>query len=155
MKFIIVVVITLTTTVLSAQPLRKSANTFDANNDFTVQPVKVMIGNAPGERQKRTGSTLTIIGGILFVGGVATLASADELYYNKSTSYVNGQQVTTEEGDPKALAGFVMVAGGAGMAIPGIIFWTKGTRRYKAYMAEHGTLSFNVHGTSGSVAYRF
>jgi len=61
---------------------------------------------------------------------------------------------TTTEGDPKAALGILMVTGGVGMTIPGIILWSKGSKKYKAYQAEQSA-SFNIKGAGVSLKYRF
>lgn len=87
----------------------------------------------PGYKQKKIGTTLTIGGAILLIGGVAMLSQADEYYYNSTTT--NG--TTTTSGDLSGGLGSVMVAGGLGMTIPGIILWSKGAKKLKAYKEEH------------------
>jgi hypothetical protein len=114
------------------------------SDDF---PYKVAM--PPGLRMRNTGRTLTIIGGAMLVGGIALLASADEPYYSAySTPYG-----THEEGDPKAAVGILMMLGGTGMAVPGIIFWSKGSKKYKRYLEREAALHFERGGVS--VALRF
>lgn len=99
----------------------------------------------PGLRMRNTGRTLTIIGSVLFVGGIAVYSSADEGYYSyQSTNY--GDE---ESGDPKAALGIVMITGGLGMTIPGIILWSKGAKKYNAYLREQSaSVKFNGRGLS-------
>ena len=104
----------------------------------------------PGLRMRNTGRTLTIIGGILFVSGIAMVATADDLYYE--TTYSSSG--TTTEGDPQGAFGVVMIAGGTGMIIPGVIFWNKGSKKYKAHLSEQGA-SIGVKGTGLALGYRF
>lgn len=82
----------------------------------------------PGYRMKKVGSTLTIAGAAMFVGGIIVISEADKTtYYNYNT----GQY---EYNDPKILLGSLMLVGGAGMMVPGIIFWAKGAKRYNRYL---------------------
>jgi hypothetical protein len=107
--------------------------------------------NAPGQRNIRTGKTLTIAGGILVVGGVALMATADEIYYS-STSTPNG---TVEEGDPQGGIGAVLTLGGVGMIIPGAILWSKGRKKYAAYKAASASLSLGVNKNGAGLRFRF
>lgn len=81
---------------------------------------------------RNTGQALTIIGGVLLVGGVAMAATADELFYNTTYSSSGSHS----EGDPQGAFGVVFAAAGTGMVIPGIIFWNKGAKRYKAHLSN-------------------
>lgn len=117
------------------------------------QPLSIP-GAIPGERMKKTGAVLTILGGAMLVGGIAVLSTADEMYYSTGTNSNTGSY---EEGDPKAAVGFLMIAAGAGMTVPGIIFWTKGSKRYKQYLIDHPQKAVSLHlgGASAGVTYRF
>ncbi len=82
----------------------------------------------PGYRMKKVGSTLTLAGAVMFVGGIIVISEADKTtYYNYNT----GQY---EYNDPKILLGSLMLVGGTGMMVPGIIFWAKGAKRYNRYL---------------------
>jgi hypothetical protein len=121
----------------------------------TISPLYLEVSDfhaveAPGLKMRRTGSTLTIFGAILFVGGVALASSADALYYNSTTT--NG--TTVEEGDPKGGIGVVMGAAGLGMMVPGIIFWSKGSKRFKRYQEEQKAL-VGLNGAGLSVRFKF
>ncbi len=90
----------------------------------------------PGYRMKKVGSTLTIAGAAMFLGGIIVISEADKTtYYNYST----GQY---EYNDPKIFLGSLMLVGGTGMMVPGIIFWAKGAKRYNRYLD-------NLQGTVG------
>jgi hypothetical protein len=109
-------------------------------------------GLLPGQRMRNTGRTLTILGTGLFVGGIVVLSNADETYYNTTYSS-NGSY---EEGDPQAAVGVLMMTGGAGMMIPGIIFWSKGARKYKVSLQEQSpNASLHVRGNGLAIRYRF
>ena len=86
----------------------------------------------PGLRMRNTGRTLTIAGSILLISGIAMMATADEIFY--TTTYSSSGSYS--EGDPQGAVGLILTAAGAGMAIPGIIFWDKGSKRYKAYLSN-------------------
>lgn len=84
----------------------------------------------PGYRMRKVGSTLTIAGAALFLGGIIVVSEADKTsYYNSST----GQQVYD---DPMFGAGSLMLVAGVGMMVPGIIFWSKGAKRYNQYLRD-------------------
>jgi hypothetical protein len=107
-------------------------------------------GDEPGVRMKRTGTALTIFGAILFVSGAALASQADALYYSSTTTSYG----TVEEGDPQGGLGVVMLAAGTGMMVPGIIFWSKGAKKYKRYQEEQN-VSLNVKGAGLSLRLKF
>jgi hypothetical protein len=119
----------------------------------TVRPEHIQVMPS-GLRMRNTGRTLTIIGGAMLIGGIAVFNNADETYY--STGY-NSSTGDYEEGDPQAALGAVMIAGGIGMVIPGVILWSKGSKKYKRYMEQHEdeSVSFNVNGNGAFLCYRF
>jgi hypothetical protein len=117
---------------------------------FTNQNVPDIYGDEPGQRMKRTGTALTIAGAVFFVGGLALVSQADALYYSSTTSN-NG---TVEQGDPKGGLGSVMVAAGVGMMVPGIIFWSKGAKKYRAYQ-EGQNVSISMKGAGLSLRLKF
>jgi len=106
--------------------------------------------NAPGLKMKRTGTTLTVVGGAMLVGGIVLVSNASALYYNSNTT--NG--TTTTSGDPRGGFGVVMIAAGVGMIVPGIIFMSKGSKRYKEYKEEQN-LSLGIRGAGLSLKYSF
>ena len=95
--------------------------------------------NPPGLKMMKVGKTLTIVGGILAISGVALIASADEMYYYSTTT----QNGTEEEGDPKFFFGVVALSGGLGMVIPGAILWSKGAKKFKAFQENKPTWFLN------------
>lgn len=107
----------------------------------------------PGLRMKKTGTTLTILGTAMIIGGVALVSSADDVYYSQTTS----QYGTYEEGDPKGALGAVMLVSGAGMTVTGIILWSKGAKKYRRHleMQEGATACLSLGGSGVSIAYRF
>jgi hypothetical protein len=109
-------------------------------------------GLLPGQRMRNTGRTLTILGAGLFVGGIVMVSNADEAYYN--TTY--NSSGSYEEGDPKGAVGVLMMTGGAGMMVPGIIFWSKGAKKYKSSLQENSqNASLRLRGNGVSIRYRF
>lgn len=147
--FFVVLAMTATSAVVNAQYYASSKK----NSSTVVSPVRLMQSNPinpPGLRMRNTGRTLTIIGSVMLVGGVIMAATADELYYettyNSSGSY--------SEGDPQGAIGIVMAVAGTGMAIPGIIFWNKGAKRYNQHLAEKRATA-SIKGAGLSLRYRF
>lgn len=107
--------------------------------------------NPPGLRMMKVGKALTLGGAALFTLGVIVMSSAD---YTTTTTNYNNLYGYNEEVDPQALIGAMMVVGGVGMVVPGIIFWSKGSKKYKAYkLQESGSVNINTHGIS--LRYRF
>lgn len=104
----------------------------------------------PGLRMRNTGRTLTILGGAMLIGGIIMASSADDLYYNSTYS----SSGSYSEGDPQGAVGVLMIAGGVGMAIPGIIFWTKGAKKYRSHL-ENERASINIKGTHLALLYQF
>ena len=118
---------------------------------FKLAPLPTEVpDNAPGARKVRIGRGMTIGGGILLIGGIALAANADSYSYNYTST--NGQ--VEESGDAKGALGVVMIAAGVGLTIPGIIIWSKGAKRLKAYKVENN-LTFDIRGTSGVLTYHF
>jgi hypothetical protein len=114
-----------------------------------VRRVAYKIAYPPGYRMRNTGRTLTLIGGAMLIGGIIVYSNADENYY----STVQTSSGTYTEGDPKAAVGVLMIGGGTGMAVPGIIFWTKGAKTFKRHMEKQAAFRFNGNGLS--LSYNF
>jgi hypothetical protein len=109
------------------------------------QPVPYKVSYPPGYRMRNTGRTLTIIGGAMLIGGIIVYNQADLAYdYYTQTDYKEQQ---------KAALGVLMIMGGTGMTVPGIIFWSKGSKKYKRHLEREA--AFNFQGTGISVSYRF
>ena len=120
-----------------------SINSF--NNSFK------LYRQEPGKRKIEIGRGLTIGGGVLLIAGIAMVSTADEYYYNYSSSTNGG---TTEEGDAKGAFGLLMTIGGTGMIIPGIIIWSKGAKQNKAYK-EKQNLSLGANRNGIGLRYSF
>lgn len=105
----------------------------------------------PGKRKIRIGRGLTIGGGVLLIAGIAMVSTADEYYYNYSSSSNGG---TVEEGDAKGAFGLLFTIGGVGMVIPGVIIWSKGAKQNKKYQDEK-RLSFGVGGNGAGLRFNF
>jgi len=114
-----------------------------------VERVAYKISRPPGLRMRNVGRTLTIIGGGMLIGGIIVYNNADQSYY---TTYQTSSGTYTE-GDEEAALGALMIVGGTGMAVPGIIFWSKGSKKYKRYLEREA--AFNIKGTGLSLSYRF
>ena len=120
-------------------------------NSLQVRPPKIQYDPKPsGLRMRNTGRTLTILGSIMLVGGVIMAASADELYYQSNYS----SSGSYSEGDPRGAFGVVLAVAGTGMAIPGIIFWNKGSKRYNKYLEEQRA-SLSIKGAGLALLYQF
>ncbi|MEO7991095.1 MAG: hypothetical protein ABI663_16215 [Chryseolinea sp.] len=156
-KMILVLVLSTMCTIIFAQSVssRVAFNYSYSENSVFLKHAEFGnydILNPPGLRMRNTGRTLTILGSALFVGGAIIFGSADEKYYNSTTTNYG----TTTEGDPKAAVGILMMVGGAGMAVPGIIFWSKGSKKYKSHLESEGqaaSIQFRSNGLS--LHYRF
>jgi hypothetical protein len=155
MKYVVFVLLLAATTALNAQQLAgNSASSLISPVIFKSRalPDPAVDFQYPGERMRNTGRVLTILGSALFVGGIGVYSSADSPGY----SYTSTNSGTYEEGDPKAALGILMIGGGAGMAIPGIIFWSKGSKRYKAaLLEEEPEASIHLRSNGLAIRYRF
>lgn len=103
-------------------------------------------------KRKNTGATLTVLGGVLFIVGVATLSNSS---YN--TTYNGGYTSTSTSGNPEAGAlAFLFGVGGLGAGIP---LWAVGAHQQRKYNAKLQSLSFRFHlnpqGKGLTLAYRF
>ena len=101
----------------------------------------------PGYRMKNVGGTLTLAGSFLVIGGLIFYSGSDKT----ATNY--GNKVI----DPEAILGTYMIVGGVGMIVPGVIFWAKGTKKYKRFLAEeaNSTASISMNGRGVRIVYRF
>ncbi|NJM25660.1 MAG: hypothetical protein HC859_09385, partial [Bacteroidia bacterium] len=102
----------------------------------------------PGERMKRWGSTMTMLGGGLIIGGIIVVANADP-DYNRYNSYYNTYDTT----DPKYVWGTIMIVYGVGLTVPGVILWTRGIKKYNEYYEQQRQLSFRMQGNGVSLKY--
>jgi hypothetical protein len=153
MKYVFVVLLLAITTGLSAQHLADNFSAVSYGPLNLQEPSAIHMKSVdylPGERMRNTGRTLTILGAGLFVGGIAVYSSADSPGYTK-TYTSNGSY---EQGDPKAAYGILMITGGAGMMVPGIIFWSKGSKKYKA-AAKGDVPVASVHLRRNGVGVRY
>ncbi len=101
----------------------------------------------PGFKMRRVGSTLTVAGAALFLGGIIVISGADKTsYYNSSTGLYDY--------DPQLGLGALMITGGVGMMVPGIIFWTKGAKKYNRYL-ENLEGSVTTNGTGLAINIKF
>jgi hypothetical protein len=109
------------------------------------------MGSAPmGLRMRNTGRILTICGGALAIAGIIVMNNADELHYTSTST----QYGTVEEGDPKGAIGVLMTVSGGSMMVPGIIFWSKGQKKYNRHL-EQQNVSLNAGASGVSIRYSF
>ncbi len=104
----------------------------------------------PGKKMMGVGKGLTF-GGIGLLGlGVMLLSTADYSAFDTNTNpgYYNS------EPDMQITLGATAVVGGIGMIIPGIIFWSKGSKKYKVYQLQQSG-SINFAPNEVSLRYRF
>lgn len=97
---------------------------------------------------RNVGRTLTIAGGAMLIGGIVIFNNADKTIYTYQTS-----AGTYNESDPKAALGALMIVGGIGMTVPGIILWSKGSRKFNRYLERETACVINSSGLS--LQYRF
>lgn len=119
-------------------------------------PMSVKKFSIPGEKKKKVGSVMTVLGGALFVGGIIVYASGDPNYESTTYNQTTGMYETTTV-DPKQVLGVFMCVVGTGVAVPGIIIWSKGIRQYNKYMREQEQSSFRlgVGGKGAVLSYKF
>jgi hypothetical protein len=103
-------------------------------------------------RRKNTGATLTVLGGVLFIVGFATLSNSS---YN--TTYNGSYSTTSTTGNPEAGAYALLFGmGGLGAGIP---LWAVGAHQQRKYNAKLEGLSFrfnvNPQGKGLALSYRF
>jgi len=103
----------------------------------------------PGLRMRNTGRALTLIGGAMMLGGLIVYNNRDDDYYGYTGS--GGSYYYTE--DENEIYGQALFGVGMGMAIPGIICWTKGAKKYKRHLERETALRLGVNGFS--LSYRF
>jgi hypothetical protein len=109
----------------------------------------------PGERMKKVGRTLTLLGGAMILGGISVYSSADKEVRTVTYTTSSGATYTQDEMDPKAALGILMIVGGVGMTVPGVLVWTKGVKKYNRYLEEQQRLSLDIRGTRAGFVYRF
>ena len=96
---------------------------------------------------------LTIVGSAFIVGGAILYGTADDTYYKSTYTSSTG---TVSEGDPQAGLGFVMMATGVGITVPGVIFWSKGSKKYNEHLRQGGqATSLQFKGNGLALNFRF
>lgn len=156
MKFLIAAFVLISFSIsVDAQFLAKAVTTEPTKEYLSpvivnsVKHVAYKVSYPPGFRMRNVGRTLTLIGGAMLIGGIVVYNNADKTYY----TYQNSNGTTYTEGGEEAAVGVLMVMAGTGMAVPGIIFWSKGAKKYKRYLEQQA--AFNLNGQRLSLAYRF
>lgn len=107
----------------------------------------------PGERMRKVGRLLTVLGAGTLIGGIAVYNSADPNYNN--TYVQNGYYYY--ETDPKEELGATMMVLGVGAIVPGVILWAKGAKKYNRALERQAaeSVSMNLKGSGIALAYRF
>lgn len=102
-------------------------------------------------KMKKVGTRLGLTGGVLVVGGVALVSSA-----NWETDPYTGNLTTT---DSQGVTGMLMLLVGVPLAATGIVLGTIGSKKARSYQEKLNRLSFNGHcspdKTSLSLMYKF
>ncbi|MBA4145953.1 MAG: hypothetical protein DI538_08165 [Azospira oryzae] len=101
----------------------------------------------PGYRMKNVGSTLMLAGSFLVIGGVILASNSDDT--------INSNYNSVPTVNPQEVLASYMIGGGVGMIVPGIIFWAKGARKYKRFLAEEDNHNVSLRFTGNGVVYRF
>lgn len=104
------------------------------------------IKRLPGYRMRNTGRALTIGGLTMFTGGLILMNSGGP----RSTH----PNVVEDEDAWMRSIGFTIAYSGVGMAVPGIILWRKGSRKYKRSL-EREQYSIETDGASVALRYSF
>lgn len=115
-----------------------------------VQRVQYKIAYPPGYRMRNTGRLLTLIGAPLLIGGIIMMSNADHEYQTVTTS-----SGTYTEVDPQEAGGALMIVVGAGLTVPGVIFWSKGAKKLKRHMERTQDAAFKIDNKGLSLSYRF
>lgn len=167
-KVVILLFLVATTVSLKAQTLARysvsespvhtaSALVSPLYREAYAAPLHITKFSIPGEKKKKIGSIMTVLGGALFIGGIAMYASGDPNYENTTYNQTTGMYETTTI-DPKQVLGVFMCVVGTGVAVPGVILWTKGIRQYKQYMKEQGetgAVRLGIGNGGAIFSYRF
>lgn len=98
----------------------------------------------PGYRMRNTGRALTLGGLTMLTGGLILMNSGGP----RST---HPNVVEDEDAWMRSL-GFTIAYSGVGMAIPGIILWKKGSRKYKRSLERE---QYSIETDGASVAFRY
>ena len=138
-----------------SNPTLQPQDQFDAGSsvDKVNRDKLLFAGKAEKYRKrKNTGATLTVLGGVLFIVGVATLSNSS---YNSTSNGYNTTTSTTGNPDAGALA-LLFGMGGLGAGIP---LWIVGAHQQRKYNAKLENLSFrfnlNPQGKGLALCYRF
>jgi hypothetical protein len=133
----------LTLTVCSAQEVALLSD--DSSIQFTTKNL-VDIKRLPGYRMRNTGRALTISGLTMLTGGLILMNSGGP----RSTH----PNVVPDDDAWRRSLGFTIAYSGVGMAVPGIILWKKGSRKYKRSL-EREQYSIETDGASIALRYSF
>jgi len=107
-------------------------------------------GKPPGLRMRGAGMIMTICGGGLMIVGAIIYSNADP---NSGQVYTNSNGTTYTDGEMDQAMGVLGVVAGAGLTVPGLILWSKGTKKYKRYLETQTAFNFTKNGVG--LTYRF
>lgn len=131
---------TYTTTISKTSPV------FEKTLPYVIDGVNIV---PPGFKMLKAGRLLTFFGSLMIAtGGIVTSIANGQGNYDPYT-----QKTTVSS---KGVFGRVLIIAGAGMAVPGVVLWSKGSKKYDSYLkskAATTSIQFRVNGLS--LNYRF
>lgn len=104
----------------------------------------------PGLRMRKVGTIMTICGGGLFIVGAIVYSNADP---NSGQIHQNSNGTYYTDGELEQELGILCAGAGVGLMVPGIILWTKGTKKYNRYLETQTAFNFTRNGMG--LTYRF
>ena len=104
----------------------------------------------PGLRMRKVGTILTICGGGMLIAGAIIYSNADP---NSGQIHTNSNGTMYTDGELQQELGILCAGAGVGLTIPGIILWTKGTKKYNRYLETQTAFNFTRNGAG--LTYRF
>jgi hypothetical protein len=136
-----------TPSVYTVSPIVQHVQAFDGLGEY--HPARL-----PGERMRKVGRLLTVLGAGMLIGGIAVYNSADDDY---GTSYSQNGYYYYYETDPKEELGATMMVLGVGAIVPGVILWARGAKKYNRALKrqEAESVSMNLKGSGIALTYRF
>ena len=104
----------------------------------------------PGLRMRKVGMIMTMCGGGMILAGAIIYSNADPNAGAVHTS-TNGTMYT--DGEVQQELGLLCVGAGIGLTVPGVILWTKGTKKFNRYLETQTAFNFTRNGAG--LTYRF
>jgi uncharacterized membrane protein YidH (DUF202 family) len=138
--------ISITTSAYAISPVVQDMQSYNGLGEY--HPARL-----PGERMRKVGRLLTVLGAGMLIGGIAVYNSADDDYGN---GYIQNGYYYYET-DPKEELGVTMMVMGVGAIVPGVILWVKGAKKYNRALKrqEAESVSMNLKGSGVTLTYRF